>query len=422
MTVAVFTLLLRSIQVGWGGEKLNQLVWSLPLVFEKREEKGDVKIRPQKGGSKDKKPRGLCPKDSEEEPFLREISLEFIDTVSIPKGSSLITSPVLRSKRKKRPSFQAHPAACCCSVCSDPLLSTACLRWLVVAAQWELAVKNRREGLHLLEASLKRCATVSVRISSMVAYIYEDHCKKVVVQSTVGLLDDVEAQIYETLAKHSISANRLDKKLWKLLEDGLTLVSTKALRLPGLQYQKASLLLSKAVATICLLTATHDCMASVLSCSWSWKSPFSLHGNQRSKPAAEKIALGVLSALPLKNKTPRRTRAAQKGKPKRIQGTKSTLPVANPSDPFALVNSDSEAPPVDVRPPVEHCTPAQKLHQATKMILSSVTKSTHVPDVPFVVFDESSTTKLKTELTKAPRVSRRMKSRLKVMANRTMNQ
>ncbi|XP_053153378.1 separin isoform X2 [Hemicordylus capensis] len=394
---------------------LEQVLFLLEsgTVFETKGETNNVKIKPKKGGSRPKKPPGLCLEPFEEEQtFLREVSFEFVDTVSAQKEAPLTTSPVLKPKLKKQPIFLTHPEACHCSLCSDVALSVVCLCWLVVSAEGELAHGNRLEGLRLLEAGLKQCATVSLRISNMLACISQGNGKKAGVQHqpTVGLLDDLVADIYVALAKQSMSTSQPEKKLWKLLEAGLTLLCSKGPQLPGFKYQRASLLLTKAVAAISVLASHHGgCTSSIFSRAWSWKLPLSLHGNPENQPAAEKT-LGALPTQTLKSKTLRQPVAAQKAKPKRIQGAKSLLAV-NPSDPFALVDSDSEAPPV-VRLPIEHCTPAQKPRQTAKTSRSSAAKPTLTLKAPFVVFEESSP-RLKVELPKAPKVSKRMKSRLK---------
>ncbi|XP_062979177.1 separin [Elgaria multicarinata webbii] len=393
---------------------LDQVLFLLEsgTVFETKEEKSNVKIKPKKGGPKDKKPRGLRPEASEEEPpFLKEFSLEFVDMVSVQKEASLTTSPVLKPKLKKRPSFLSHLDMCCCSLCSDVVLSAVCLRWLVTSAEGELAIGDRGEGLHLLESSLRRCSAAALRISSMVACVSQGKGQEAVVphQSTVGLLDDLVARIYVMLAKQSLCSGRPEKKLWKLLETGLNFLSSKGPQLPGLEYQRARLLLAKAVATISVLASSQDgCAENIFSSAWSWKSPLSLQGSQENM---EEKTLDVLCTLPLKNKAQRQAGAASKAKSKRIQGTKP-LPVLTPKDVFAMADSDTEAPPFVLRPPVEHRTPAQKSRPASKTGLSSAAKASLALKAPFVVLEESSPN-VKTQLPKAPKVTRRMKSRIK---------
>ncbi|XP_061470711.1 separin isoform X2 [Rhineura floridana] len=395
---------------------LEQVLFLLEsgTVFETTEEKADVKIKPRKGRSKDKKPQGLCLEPSDEEqPFLREVSLEFVDIVSTQKEKALTTSPILRPKQKKHLSILSHPAACSCSLCSDVILSGVCLCWLVTSAEGELASGNRVEGLCLLEASLKRCTAVTQRISSMVACVSQGEKAVAQHQSTVRLLDDLVARIYVTLARQSMSTGRPEKKLWEILENGLTLLCSKEAWLPGFEYQMARLLLVKAVATISVLASSQKGGAeNLFSSAWSWKSPLSLHGDPESKQKAAEMTVDAVCTLPLKSKPQKQRRAEQKAKSKKVKGNKPLLAV-RPNDPFALPNSDSKAAPVVLRLPSEHCTPAQKSLPASKTSLRLAAKPAVALKAPFVVFEESSP-KLNVELPKAPKVSKRMKSRIKV--------
>ncbi|XP_032994487.1 separin [Lacerta agilis] len=391
---------------------LEQVLFLLEsgTVFETKEEKGGVKIKPRKGRSKNRTPQGPCVEPSEEEqPFMREVSLEFVDTVSLQK-KTLTTSPVLKPKQKKHAGFLNHPEACHCLLCSDVVLSAVCLGWLVTSAEEELASGNRAEGLHLLETSLKRCATVALRLSSMVACVSQGKKGVIQHQSPVQILDNLVAHIYVTLAWQSVNTGRPEKKLWGILESGLSLLSSKETRLLGFQYQRARLLLAKAVGTMSILASTqYDSAENLFSSAWSWKSPLSLHGNPEAKQKVEK-AVDSLCTLPLKSKTAKQPRADQKAKSKRIQGTKP-LSVTKTNNPFVPADSDSEAALVVVRPPVEHRTPAHKSLPAPRTIQHSAAKPRL--KAPFAVFEESSP-KLNTKLLKAPKVSKRTKSRIKV--------
>ncbi|XP_042306170.1 separin [Sceloporus undulatus] len=396
---------------------LEQVLFLLEssTVFEKNERKGDVKIKPKKRGCQHKKLRGQCLESSAEEPsFLKEVTLEFVDTISMQKENSLTASPVLRPKLKKSPSFLSHPKGCHCSLCSDMVLSAICLCWLVTSAEGELAFGNKEEGLHLLEATLQRCATVALRISSMVAAISQSKDKEVRAphQSSVKFLDDLVAHIYVTLVKQSMNDNRPEKRLWRLMETGLTFLSSKGSQGLGHEYERAKLLLAKAVTAISVLASGQDgCAENIISSAWSWKSPLSPQRHQENKPAARKT-LDDLHMLASKNKIQRQVGASRKAKPKRIQGMKLQS-VIKENDVFALPDSDSEAPPVILRPPAEHRTPAQQSLHVSRTSRSSTAKPTLAPKAPFVVFEESSP-KLTSELPKAPKVTRRMKSRIKV--------
>lgn len=391
---------------------LNQPVSLLLPVFETKSEQ-NVTIKPRKGGTKKKKLQDLGSEQMEEEqPFLREIALEFVDTVSMQKENPQSTSPVLKPRLKKHPSFLTHPDTCSCSVCSDVVLSTILPCWLFISAEEELALGNRVKGLHLLERSLKLCAAVTLRLSNILAGVFQGSKRaKDCHQPTVRLLDDLVAHIYAALARESMNPSQSEKKLWKFLEAGLTLLSSKGPQMAAPEYQRASLLFTKAIATLSVLASKNDaCMANVFSRSWTWKSPLILHENQVNKlPVKEKI-LGTPAILPLKNKTRGQSGPDQKVKPKKIQGTKP-LSESDPSDPFTLVDSDSELPPIKIL--AEHFTPKLKTCRTAKPTQSLAAKPTLAPKTSFVVFEESSP-RLKAELPKAPKVSKRTKSRLKV--------
>uniref|UniRef100_A0A8D2J4E5 separase n=1 Tax=Varanus komodoensis TaxID=61221 RepID=A0A8D2J4E5_VARKO len=327
----------------------SDLDQALFLLESGTENKVDVKIRPKKRGLKEKKPQGQCFYPSEEPPFLKEFSLEFVDTVSMQKETSLSTSPVLRPEQKKRPSFLMHLDTCCCLLCSDVVLLGVCLCWLVTDAEMELAFGDKGEGLHLLECSLSRCTAAALRISDMLACVSQGKGKEAVVQpqSTVKLFDHLVARIYVALAKQGLYTRRPKKQLWKLLETGLNFLSSKGPQLPGLKYQRAWLLLAKAVATISVLASRQDsCLKNIFSSAWSWKSPLSLEGSQENKLTVAKTTLDALY---------------------------------------------SEVPIIVLGPPPS-----------------------------FVVFEESSP-KVKAELLKAPKVTRRMKSRIKVTGKTNRN-
>ncbi|XP_026569521.1 separin [Pseudonaja textilis] len=396
------------------GSDLEQVLFLLEsgTVFETKEGKGEVRIKPKKGGPKGKKLESLHLESTEEEQtFLKEACLEFIDTVPVQKTT---TSPVLRPKLKKQLSFLRHSDKCFCLLCSDVILSTICLRWLIISVDGELTFGNKGEGLNLLEAILQRCTTVAQRIAQKVACVSQQEGKKAVgpCQSTVGLLDGLMAHIYVLLTKQSMNSSRPGKKLWKFLEKGLTFLSSKGPQLLELEYCRARLLLARAVTAISVLTSRQDSYGeNILSSTWSWKSPLPLNGDQEIKPgiATEE----TFNTVSLKSRTKKQPGPVSKSKPKRTRGTK-TRPVINLNDPFALADSDSDPSPIVLKPPTEpFCTPAQKSLPVSKKNLSLSTRSIITPKAPFVVFEESSP-KLNTELSKAPKVTRRMKSRIKI--------
>uniref|UniRef100_A0A674IX45 separase n=1 Tax=Terrapene triunguis TaxID=2587831 RepID=A0A674IX45_9SAUR len=310
----------------------------------------------------------------EEDGFLKGPSLEFVDTVSRQeKENVLTTSPVLKPKKKRCLNFLSHSTLCSCSLCSDVTLSAVCLHWAVSYAQWELASGNRAEGLGLLQASLERCTVMTSRFSTMVQEASQHNGKKAAVRdrSVLGLLDDLVANIYATVAAQSMGGHRPEKRLWELLEAGLTFLSSRVSCLPGLEYHKASLLLTKAVATIYSLVSKHNgCMAHIFSSAWAWKPPTP---SSETKGSAVAKAIKREENLPLKN---------------------------------------GEVPPIVIRPVMDPCTPVQKSFPPTKG--RSHTKPTPGPKAPFMVFNESSPPGTKSQLLKAPKASKRVRSRLKV--------
>ncbi|XP_067385631.1 separin [Emydura macquarii macquarii] len=384
--------------------------------FETKEkQKSEVKIKPKKGRAKGRKHQGPHAEPAgEEDGFLKGPSLEFVDTVSRQeKESALTTSPVLKPKKKRCLSFLSHSATCPCSLCSDVILSTICLRWVVSFAQGELASENRAEGLGLLWTSLERCSVATSRFSTLVWEASQGNGKKAAARdrSVPGLLDDLVANIYATLAAQSMDGHRPEKRLWELLEAGLTFLSSRAPHLPSLECHKASLLLTKAVATIYSLASKHSgCMAHMFSSAWAWKPP---SPSSKTKRSAVTKALKMEKNLPLKSRSKKVPVAASCPKPKAKigQGVKS-LPSTDSSDVFALGDSDGEVPPIVIRPVMDPCTPVQKSFPFTKGC--SHTKPTPGPKASFMVFNESSPPGAKSQLLKAPKASKRVRSRLKV--------
>ncbi|XP_013924357.1 PREDICTED: separin [Thamnophis sirtalis] len=401
------------------GSDLEQVLFLLEsgTVFETKGEKGEVRIKPKKGGPKGKKPESLHLKSTEEDQsFLKEACLEFIDTVPVQK--TLTTSPVLRPKLKKQLSFLNHPDKCCCLLCSDVILSTICLRWLIISVDGELTFGNGGEGLHLLQAILQRCTTVAQRIAQVVAFVCPQEGKKVVApcQSTIGLLDGLMAHIYVLLTKQSMNSSRPGKKFWQFLEKGLTFLSSKGPQLLELEYCRTQLLLARAVAAISVLNSRQGSYAeNILSNTWSWKSPLPLTGDQEIKlGTTTEETFNTVYAMSLKSRTKKQPVPVSKSKSKRLRGAK-TRPVIKLNDPFALADSDSDTPSIVLKPPTESFgTPAQKSLPVSKKNLSLSARSIIAHKAPFVVFEESSP-KLKAELPKAPKVTRRMKSRIKIL-------
>uniref|UniRef100_A0A8C3RVU3 separase n=1 Tax=Chelydra serpentina TaxID=8475 RepID=A0A8C3RVU3_CHESE len=353
----------------------SDLQQALFLLESGTGEKSKVKIKPKKGRSKGSKRQGPSAESArEEDGFLKGPLLEFVDTVSRQeKESVLTTSPVLKPKKRRCLNFLSHSALCSCSLCSDATLSAVCLHWAVSYAQWELASGNRAEGLDLLRASLERCTVMTSRLSTMVREASQHNGTKAAVRdrSVLGLLDDLVANIYATVAAQSMGGHRPEKRLWELLEAGLTFLSSRVPCLPGLEYHKASLLLTKAVATIYSLASKHNgCMAHIFSSAWAWKPPTP---SSETKGSAVTKAIKREENLPLKSRSKKIPVPSSGQKAKRGQGKSF---------------------------------PPTKGH--------SHTKPTPGPKAPFMVFNESSPPGAKSRLLKAPKASKRVRSRLKV--------
>uniref|UniRef100_A0A7M4EJJ1 separase n=1 Tax=Crocodylus porosus TaxID=8502 RepID=A0A7M4EJJ1_CROPO len=233
--------------------------------------KDKVKIQLTKGRCQGRQHRSPSAESAaEDEAFLKGPNLEFVATVGTEqKQATLTTSPELKPKRKRRLRFLTHTPACSCPLCSDVALMVVGLRWLVTFAQGELALGNVTEGLGLLQAALERCAPATVRFSGAIRAVSWGKKAVLGTQPNLGLLDDVMGRVYAALAAHSLRGHQPQKQLWELVEAGLAFLSSRPPHLPGLECHAASLLLTKAVATIYTLAAAHDgCTANVFSSTW----------------------------------------------------------------------------------------------------------------------------------------------------------
>ncbi|XP_040437081.1 separin isoform X1 [Falco naumanni] len=368
-------------------------------------QKGQMTILPRKGKLEGKKPQDpVCEPTGEEEGFLEGPALAFVATVSRPKKVDALTaSPELKPERRKRLAFLAHPAACPCCLCSDLLLSALCLRWLLACAQRQLAAGSVAEGLGLIRAVLPRCAAVATRFAAQL--------RDKLGGSSLGqdlpaleLLDSLVATGYATLALQSMASPEPAEELQEELEAGLTFLASCRPHLPSLEVSKASLLLSKAAATVCHLASKHGGPGDGVSAGSSLPVP----------TPAEPSAAAVPHAPRKDSAQPRRRNpkvASDPTVPKPGARSRRVKPLAAPnsSDVFALGDPDSEVPRIVIRPALVPCTPRQRAHPTAKA------HAAPGPQTPFTIFSDSSPPTGRSRLLRAPRAAGRVKSHLKVV-------
>ncbi|NXE58007.1 ESPL1 protein, partial [Casuarius casuarius] len=382
--------------------------------FEASEkQRGQMKILPRKGkpeGRRQRDPGSEPPR--EEEGFLKGPALEFVATVSGPeKAAALATSPELKPKQRRRLAFLAHPSTCSCCLCSDLTLSALCLRWLLSCAQGELAAGGTAEGLGLLRATLRRCDAVTARFAAPWGGPAAAAGRAL---PALELLDDLMATGYATLAAQSLAGPQPQEKLWEHLEAGLTFLASRRPHLPSLEVSRATLLLAKAVATICRLASKRGgSVAAVFSSAWAWQPP--LTPTEPKESVASK-ALKTDEALPQRSKSKKVTVTVPAPGPKpRVKKSQRAKPpaAADSDDVFALGDLDTEVPPIVIRPVTVPCTPRQKPCPPGKTRAPGAAAAPG-PRAPFTVFSECSPPAGKARLLKAPRALGRVKSRLKV--------
>ncbi|XP_053413203.1 separin isoform X1 [Nycticebus coucang] len=327
------------------------------------------KVNLQKGKQQARVPHP--PQLSEEELFLRGPALELVATVAKEPGPiapSTNSSPVLKTKPQPRPSFLSHSPTCDCLLCASPVLSAVCLRWVLVTAGVSLAKGHKAQGLDLLQVVLKGCSAATKRLTRGVQASLN---RKTPHSPVPSLLDEILAQAYTQLALEGLSQPS-NKNLWKVLESGLKFV---AARIPQLEPWRASLLLIEALAKLASLSC---CPTQLFARSWGWQPPLI-----KSPPGSE----------------PSKTRSQKCSGQVRQQVASAPLSVHNSSQ----KGLDSGGPPCTPKPPgrVRQVSPAWGLSQAG-------------PCVPFTVFEEVYPTKTKPEVPRAPRVRKRIQTRLKV--------
>ncbi|NXT25755.1 ESPL1 protein, partial [Syrrhaptes paradoxus] len=317
---------------------------------------------------------------------------------------ALTASPELKAERKKRLAFLAHPTACSCCLCSDLVLSALCLRWLLACAQGELATGNAAEGLALIRALLPRCAAVAARSAAVLRDKLRDNAGN---PPALELLDELVATGYATLALQSMASPRLAEELREELETGLTFLASCRPHVPSLGVSGASLLLAKAVATVCCLASKHgNSLDGVFAGSWNWQLP----AVTVAEPKVTSVPLKTDKAQPQRRKT--RLAPAPAVPKTRVKKSQRAKPVVVPAtdDVFALGDSDSEVTPIVIRPLTLPCTP----HQTARVPAAARTRAAPGPRTPFTIFSESSPPACTPQLLRAPKVLGKVKSRLKV--------
>ncbi|NXT95404.1 ESPL1 protein, partial [Anhinga rufa] len=374
-----------------------------------KKQKGQTKILPRKGKCEGKKPQDPTSEPpGEEEGFLNGPALEFVATVSgLQKADALTASPELKREKKKRLAFLTHPSACLCCLCSDLALSALCLRWLLSCAQGELAAGSVAEGLRLIRAVLLRCTAVATRFATVLRdKLWSGSVGRDL--SALELLDDLVATGYAMLALQSLASPQLAEELQEELERGLTFLASCRPHLPSLEVSRASLLLAKAVTAVCRLASKHgDSMDGVFASSWTLQLPTLTPAEPEVAAVPQTLKTDKVQPQRRKNKTALAP-AAPKPRVKKSQRAKPPA-VRNTDDIFALGDSDSEVPPIVIRPVTVPCTPHQKACPRSKAHVAPG------PRTPFTIFSESSPPASKSQLLQAPKALGKVKSRLKVV-------
>ncbi|XP_041501970.1 separin isoform X2 [Microtus oregoni] len=318
------------------------------------------KVHMQKG--KQQAQVSCCPQLPEEEPFLRGPALELVATVLKEPGPtqpSANSSPVLKTKPPPNPGFLSHSPTCDCLLCSSPVLSAVCLRWVLVTAGAKLAMGHKAPGLDLLRAVLKGCPATTKRFTQNLQASLKHRTPPTPVPS---LFDELMAQVYTRLALECLNQTP-EKSLGKVLAMGLKFVAT---RIQYLEFWRANLLLIQALAKLASFSC---CTSQLFASTWGWQPPL------------------VQSPIVLKPSKIRRQKCSGRG---RRQAASALPPVCN----ISQKGLEEDGLPCTPKPP-------GRARQAG-------------PHVPFTIFEEVYTTKSKPEVPLAPKVHRRAQTRLKV--------
>ncbi|NWQ69826.1 ESPL1 protein, partial [Neopipo cinnamomea] len=361
------------------------------------------KIHPRKGHMELRRrwDHAKNPPGEEDEGFLKGPALEFV----VPSNSqdplgALTASPELKPGRKMSLAFLSHPWSCPCCRCSDLVVSVLGLRWALAQAWGQVLAGEGAAGVALVRRVLLRCARVGHRFARELEDRLGGHHGP---QPTLGLLDELVAMGYCTLALQSL---RSPRGLWdpqdEELEWGLTFLGSCSPHLPSLGVSRATLLLAKAMATLGhMATKLGLSVDDVLAQGWTLQL----------QPPPPKKTLKDPKAEPQKHKSaPSKARGVKprgveppKEKPPRVKPPRVSPP--SPQDMFAPGDLDSEVvPPIVVRGP---CTPHPKA-------FPSLPGLPGFPRTPFTIYNEASPPACKAQLSRAPRAQGRVKSRLKV--------
>ncbi|KAJ1159936.1 hypothetical protein NDU88_000440 [Pleurodeles waltl] len=387
---------------------LQQVLFLLEsgTAFRSNEQQDKIKIKLKKRKAISKELTAGHVGSSEEEGFLKYCALEFVDVATVDKEGALSSSPVLKSKQKKHPSFLSHPNNCTCSLCSDLSLSVLCTRWAMTFAEMQVAFGNHCDGSSLLRAALQRCVCFSSRFSNVLCrFLSQDprdsSQKDIKGLSTVRLADRLLAQIYTSLASLNSGAKH-HRMISMYIQAGLSFISSNGVY--GLEHCKANLLLAKAVTSLCnLASGNGDPVADIFSPLWIWNPPTSCSfatEKKSIKTTDMKISWNEAVQAVKGEKAVLSANRKRKGS----TAKEHVVPLSvNVKDAFSLDDSDTEVPTIVIKSTSAVNTPVQKYFPAALQ-----------PKTSFTVFNEESLPADK-HLARAPKASRKMKSRLKVV-------
>ncbi|NXF84659.1 ESPL1 protein, partial [Eubucco bourcierii] len=326
---------------------------------------------------------------------------------------ALTASPELKPTRRKTLAFLSHPAACSCCLCSDLVLSALCLRWLLCCAQAELAAGSVPEGLALLRSLVPRCATTATRFASSLRDTLQGSSTSGHLLPVLGLLDELVATAYASLALQSMTSPQLAEELQEELEEGLSFLASCRPHLPSLGVSRASLLLAKATATLCHLASKHGgSIHGVFANSRARQLPTVAPAEPEVPTAPQPLKVDKVAPPkrdPLKHK-PKKTSTPAAPKPG-VRKSRRAKAQAQPGtkDVFAMGDSDSEVPTIVIRPLAVPCTPCPK-----SCALPTKPRVGPGPRTPFTIFSESSPPASRSRLLRAPRAVGKVKSRFQV--------
>ncbi|XP_036064572.1 separin [Onychomys torridus] len=318
------------------------------------------KVHTKKGKQQAQVP--CSPQRPEEEPFLRGPALELVATVLKEPGPiqpSTNSSPVLKARPPPSPGFLSHSPTCDCMLCASPVLSAVCLRWVLVTAGAKLAMGHKAQGLDLLQAVLKGYPAATTRFTQNLQASLRHRAPPSCVPS---LFDELMAQAYTHLALQCLNQTS-EKSLGKVLASGLKFVAT---RIQYLEFWRANLLLVQALAKLASFSC---CTSQLFASTWGWQPPL------------------VKSPTVLEGSKTQKQKSSGRGR-------RQTASAPSPLHNISQKGLEEGGPPCTPKPP-------GRARRAG-------------PRVPFTIFEEVHPTKSKPEVPLAPRVRRRVQTRLKV--------